>query len=110
MINVLEEETDDEEDDTCIMFGNLEMEGVPIALTGCPGETTFDVVFDSENTPDSVFEVRDGVVTAVAEEEPGVGVDDEDATTVFASDEDRIIHIEDPEIRKLLERTDVEDR
>lgn len=67
-------------------------------------------MFDSENTADSVFEVRDGVVKAVAEEEPGVGVDDEDATTMFASDADRIIHVEDPEIRRLLERTDVEDR
>ena len=47
---------------------------------------------------------------AVSEEEPGVAVDDEDAQTMFASDADRIIHIDDPEIRKLLERTDVEDR
>ena len=62
------------------------------------------------NTPDSVFEVRDGVVNPVAEEEPGTGVDDEDDTTIFAGDADRVIHIEDPEIRKLLERTDVEDR
>ena len=54
--------------------------------------------------------MRDGVVTAVSEEEPGVGVDDEDATIVHASDADRIIHVEDPEIRKLLERNDVEDR
>ena len=71
---------------------------------------TLQVVFDSVNTPDSVFEVRDGVVYPVAEEEPGTGVDDEDDTTIFAGDADRVIHIEDPEIRKLLERTDVEDR
>ena len=71
---------------------------------------TLQIVFNSENTADSVFEVRDGVVKAVSEEEPGVAVDDEDAQTVFVGDADRIIHIEDPEIRKLLERTDVEDR
>ena len=71
---------------------------------------TLQIVFNSKNTADSVFEVRDGVVKEVSEEEPGVGIDDEDATTVFASDADRIIHVEDPEIRKLLERTDVEDR
>ena len=68
------------------------------------------IVFNSENTADSVFEVRDGVVKAVSEEEPGVAVDDEDSETVFAGDADRIIYIEDPDIRQLLERTDVEDR
>ena len=54
--------------------------------------------------------MRDGVVTAVSEEEPGVAIDDEDATTIIAGDVDRIIWIDDPEITKLLERTDVEDR
>ena len=67
-------------------------------------------MFNSENTADSVFEVRDGVVKAVSEEEPGVAIDDEDVATVIASDADRIIHIEDPEIRRLLERAEVEDR
>ena len=71
---------------------------------------TLQIVFNSENTPDSVFEVRDGVVTAVAEEGPGVAIDDEDAQTVFAGEADRITYVDDPEIRKLLERTDVEDR
>ena len=47
MINVLEEETDDEEDDTCIMFGTFEMEDIPVALTGCPGDTSFDVRFST---------------------------------------------------------------
>ena len=49
MINVLEEETDDEQDDTCIMFGTFEMEDVPVALTGCPGETTFDVSYSTSS-------------------------------------------------------------
>ena len=72
---------------------------------------TLQIVFNSENTPDSVFEVRDGVVRAVAEEGPGDGpIDDEDAQTVFAGEADRITYVDDPEIRKLLERTDVEDR
>ena len=62
------------------------------------------------NTPDSVFEVRDGIVFPVAEEEPGTGVDDEDDTTIFAGDADRILHIEDPEIRNRLETTIVDDR
>ncbi len=47
MINVLEEETDDEEDDTCILFGTFGMEDVPVAVTGCPGETTFDVRYST---------------------------------------------------------------
>ncbi len=47
MINVLEEETDDEEDDVCIMFGNFEIEKILVALTGCPGDTTFDVRYSS---------------------------------------------------------------
>ena len=71
---------------------------------------TLQIVFNSKNTADSVFEVRDGVVKEVSEEEPGVGIDDEDATTIVVGDADRIIYIDDPEIRKRLERTDVEDR
>ena len=72
---------------------------------------TFKISFNSENTPDSVFEVRDGVVTAVAETGLGDGpIDDEDATTIFVDEADRITYVDDPEIRKLLERTDVEDR
>ncbi len=71
---------------------------------------TLQIVFNSKNTADSVFEVRDGVVKEVSEEEPGVAIDDEDAQTVVVGDADRIIYIDDPEIRKLLERADVEDR
>ena len=71
---------------------------------------TLQIVFNSKNTEDSVFEVRDGVVKEVSEEEPGVAIDDEDANTVFVGNADRIIYIDDPEIRKRLERTDVEDR
>ena len=73
---------------------------------------TLQIVFNSENTPDSVFEVRDGVVTAVAGEGPADGpIDDEDAVEVFAKAEaDRITYVDDPEIRKLLERADVDDR
>jgi len=33
-----------------------------------------------------------------------------DATTIFVDESDRITYVDDPEIRKLLERTDVEDR
>ena len=47
MIDVLEEETDDEEDYTCIMFGNFEIEDIPVALTGCPGDTSFDVRYST---------------------------------------------------------------
>ena len=43
MIHVIEEETDNEEDDTCIMYGFFKAEGVRVALTGCPGDTSFDV-------------------------------------------------------------------
>ena len=43
MINVVEEETDNEEDTTCIMTGTFEAEDVPVSVTGCPGDTTFDV-------------------------------------------------------------------
>ena len=43
MVHVIEEETDNGEDITCIMFGTFEAEGIPVALTGCPGDTTFDV-------------------------------------------------------------------
>ena len=43
MINTIEEETDDEEDTTCTMLGTFEEEDVSVALTGCPGDTTFDV-------------------------------------------------------------------
>ena len=43
MINVVEEETDDKDDDTCIMFGTFEVENIPVSLTGCPGNMTFDV-------------------------------------------------------------------
>ena len=71
---------------------------------------TLQIVFNSENTADSVFEVRDGVVKAVSEEEPGVAIDGEDAQIVFAGDDVRNIHVDDPEIRKLLERSDIEDR
>ena len=43
MINVIEEEIDNEEENTCIMFGVFMKEGIPVALTGCPGDATFDV-------------------------------------------------------------------
>ena len=43
MVHVIEEETDNEEDDTCIMYGFFKVEGIRVALTGCPGDTTFDV-------------------------------------------------------------------
>ena len=43
MVNVVEEETDDKDDDTCIMFGTFEVENIPVSLTGCPGNMTFDV-------------------------------------------------------------------
>ena len=43
MINVVEAEIDNEEYDTCIMSGTFEVEDIPVSLTGCPGNMTFDV-------------------------------------------------------------------
>ena len=59
--------------------------------------------------------VRDGVVTAVAKEGPGIGgqipVDNEDEAIINIDDE-RIIHIDDAELKKLLDRNSdkVQDR
>ena len=36
-------EDDNEEDTTCIMTGTFKVEDVEVSVTGCPGDTTFDV-------------------------------------------------------------------
>lgn len=51
----------DGKQDECLLSGSLSKEdGVDVAVNGCPGNTTFDVVFHSTRAEGSFFEILEG--------------------------------------------------
>jgi len=66
-----------EKKNECILLGYLRHEAkVGVTVSGCPGATTFQVIMDSKRTSESVFEVRNGNVTAY-QSEPNEDLEDD---------------------------------
>merc|ERR1711981_748543 len=59
------DDAEDEEDDECILVGNLVNEpDVAVTVDGCPGNETFQVIVNSERITEGTFEIDNGQVTA----------------------------------------------
>jgi len=65
MGSVFVADAEDEEDDTCILLGNLVNEtDSAVTVDGCPGNETFQVILSSKRLADGTFEINNGTVTA----------------------------------------------
>jgi len=79
----------DDEDDECIFVGNLLNEPeVPVTVDGCPGNDTFQVIFNSRRLPDSTFQIEKGVVTAFHMDIHQMSGSDDDENVVTLDDRD----------------------